>query len=593
VTGFAALTLLVVLGALLLMMSDLASPDVVLLGGVVVLTAAGVITPARAVAGFANEGMLTVAALFVVAAGLRETGAVSMLTARLLGRPATLRGALARLVAPTMFASSVLNNTAVVATLLPAVHDWSRRLGVAPSRLLLPLSYAAILGGVVTLVGTSTNLVVAGLVKAELGNRTDLVEIGMFDMTPLGLAIAVGGGLVMVALGPWLLPDRAAAVSSTDDPRRYTMELMVTPTSRLAGRSIEDAGLRNLPGAFLMEIVRDGNVIPAVDAEVPLSEGDRLIFVGDVDAMVDLQRMPGLAAAPGQAFALAGNRIDRQIVEAVVAHRNPLLGRTIREGEFRSRYHAVVIAVSHAGERVGGRIGDIELHAGDVLLLEAHPNFVTEQRTRTDFYLVSSVEGATPPRYGRAQLALVILVLLVACNALGLANILVASSIGAGAMVLTRCCTVEEARRSLDLQVLVAIAAAFGLGAAMQSSGLDALIADAAVSAGAGSPIAALIAVYIVTALVTEVVTNNAAAVLAFPVALALADKVDANPMGFVFTVMMAASASFLTPIGYQTNLMVYNVGGYKAIDYPRAGLPLSVVAFTATIGLVPVLWPL
>lgn len=592
-TFAAGLTLVVIAGALLLMMADVATPDVILLGGLVLLALAGVLEPGRAVQGFANEGMLTVAALFVVAAGLRETGAVSLMAGPMLGRPKTERGAIARLVFPVMAASSMLNNTAIVATLLPAVHDWSRRLGVPSSRLLMPLSFAAILGGTVTLVGTSTNLVVAGLVLDSLASRQDLAPLGMFDITPLGLVVALVGGTLLVVLGPWLLPDRRPAVDSHDDLRRYTMEVEIPRGSRLSGRTVEEAGLRHLPGAFLMEIVRDGHVLAAVDATAHLADGDRLVFVGDVDAMVDLQRMPGLAAAGKEASALEGSREDRHIVEAVVAHRNPLVGQTIREGGFRSRYHAVVIAVAHSGERVGGRIGDIELHPGDVLLLEAHPDFVSAQRTRTDFYLVSSVDGATPPRFDRAPLAFAVLVGLVVCVTAGWVSTVLGSLVAAGLMVLGRCCTAEEARRSLDLQVLVAIAAALGIGAAMHESGLDRALADLAVTAGADSPIAALVVVYLLTVCVTELVTNNAAAVLAYPVALAMADQVDANPTGFVMAVMIGASASFLTPIGYQTNLMIYNVGGYRPLDYPRVGLPLSLAVGACTIGLVPVLWPL
>lgn len=586
------LTLVVILGALALMMANVASPDLVLLGAVVVLTAVGVLSPEQAFSGFSNPGMLTVGALFIVASGLRETGAVQLVTSRVLGRPRTERVALLRLISPVIVASAFLNNTTIVASLMPAVNDWARRIGISAGRLLMPLSFASILGGVCTLIGTSTNLVVAGLVEDLIPTHPGLHSIGMFDMTPLGVLIAVAGMLTLVAFGPLLLPNRDQAISRQDNPRQYVMEVLVPQGSRLAGQSIEDSGLRGLPGAYLMEIVRGDEVVAVVDPQHVLFEGDRLVFVGDVDAMVDLQRLPGLAAAPDQVFKLEGDRQSRHIVKAVVAPRNPLIGKTIREGGFRKRYHAVVIAVARSGERIPGRIGDIVLQAGDVLLLEAHPHFVELYRRSEHFYMVSALNAA-PPRTELAPAALGILTLLMVVVTLNLVTTVTAAFLAAGAMILAGCCTLQEARRALDLTVLVAIAAAFGLGIAMQETGLARAIADLAVSAGANNPIAALVVAYLLTAVLTELITNNAAAVLALPVAITLADAVGAAPMAYVFTVMIAASASFNTPIGYQTNLMVYNAGGYKPLDYPRLGLPLSLVVATVTIAAVPWLWPL
>jgi di/tricarboxylate transporter len=589
----AGLTLVVIVAALGLMMGGRAGPDVVLVGAVVLLTAAGVLEPEEAFAGFGNTGLLTVAALFIVAAGLRETGAVQILTSRLLGRPSTERRALIRLVVPVMFSSAFLNNTTIVATLMPAVNDWARRIGVAPGRFLMPLSFASILGGVCTLIGTSTNLVVAGMVADLADSRSDLHVIGMFEITPLGVLVAAAGGLLLVVLGPVLLPVRGTLLDRNDNPRQYVMEVLVPERSRLAGRSIEDSGLRGLPGAYLMEVVRGDEVIAAIDPQHTLAEGDRLVFVGDVDAMVDLHRLPGLAAAPDQVFKLRGDRSERHIVKAVVSPRNPLVGVSIRAGQFRSRYHAVVIGVARSGERVPGRIGDIVLQSGDVLLLEAHPDFVVQYRRSEDFYMVSALNDAAPPRSDRAPVAMLVLAALMIAVTTNLFSTVTAAFLAAGAMIFTGCCTMNEARRSLDLTVLVAIGAAFGLGEAMASSGLADALAHAAITAGADDPVLGLIVVYVLTALLTELVTNNAAAVLAVPVAVTLADQLGAHPMGFVMAVMVAASAAFNTPIGYQTNLMVFNAGGYRPLDYPRLGLPLSIVVAVVTVATIPWLWPL
>ena len=591
-TWAAVLTLIVVVVVLVAMIADWLPPDVLLLGGVVVLTVAGVIGPKEAFGGFANTGMLTVAALFVVAAGLRETGAVTLLASRMLGRPSTERGAIARLAMPVALSSSILNNTAVVATLMPAVTDWSRRIGVAPGRLLMPLSFAAILGGTCTLIGTSTNLVVAGLVVDLLPTTPGLHELSMFEITPLGVLVALGGCLALVFLAPVLLPDRRNLLSAGDDPRQYVMELVVSGRL-LVGQSVEDAGLRTVPGAYLSELVRDGVTFSSVPPTEVLRANDRLIFVGDVDAMVDLQRLPGLAAAPDQVTKLEGQRQQRTIVKAVVSPRNPLVGRSIRESGFRSRYHAVVIAVARAGERVAGRTGDVVLTGGDVLLLEAHQDFVTAYRRSHDFYMVNSLEGAAPPRIEHAPVALGILVVFMVAVTFDLVTTVNAAFVAAGAMVATRCCTVHEARRSLDLTILIAIASAFGIGNAIASTGLDAVIAKIAISVGATSPIGGLIVVYVVTTLLTNVLTNNAAAVLAVPVAVSLAEQLGVAPMGYVIAVMFAASASFMSPIGYQTNLMVFSAGGYRASDYFRLGLPLTLVGGAITVSVIPWLWPL
>lgn len=591
-TFAAGFTLFVIVMALVLMMANIAQPDVVLLGGLMLLTITGILSPSESVAGFGNSGMLTVAALFVVAAGLRETGAVDLVTHRLLGRPRTERLAILRLTAPTVLASAFLNNTTIVATLMPAVSQWSRRTGIPASRLLMPLSFAAILGGTCTLIGTSTNLIVSGMVVDLAPHVAGLEPFGLFDITPVGIAVALVGLTVLVVFTPILLPDRRSAVSTADDPREYVVEMLVPEGSSLDGQTIESLGLQHMPGAYLMELVREGRVYAVVDSSRRLRVGDRLVFVAGVEAVLDLQRSPGLAAAPDQVFKLEGHRHERQVVEAVVSARNPLIGQSIRAGNFRNRYRAVVIAVARAGERLEGRIGDIVLHQGDVLLLEAHPAFMSEQRTRTDFYLVSEIEGAGPRRSDRAGVALALLGALVIFVSLEIVDTSTAAFTAALLTVLTRCCSLEVARRSIDLQVLVAIAAAIGLGRAMQVTGLDGSIAGLAVAAGADSPWLALAVIYLLTTLLTEVVTNNAAAVLMVPIALSMAEKLGAGPMGFVVAVMFAASASFLSPIGYQTNLMVFGPGGYRPLDYPRLGLPLSISVGVTTVLLIPYLWP-
>ncbi|MBX3248836.1 MAG: SLC13 family permease [Myxococcales bacterium] len=562
---------------------NLASTELLLFGGLIVLLVGGVLTPAEAFAGFANPGVITIAALFVVASSLDHTGVTARVSRRLLGESASPRGVLARLTFPVMGLSGFLNNTPLVAGLIPGLLGWCRSRGIAPSRVLLPMSYAATLGGTLTLIGTSTNLIVQGMVLRS--DRADLAPFGLFDITVIGLPVATLGVLLLIALAPKLLPERRAPLANAEG-QSYTGELRVPERSALAGRTIAEAGLRGLEGVYLADILRDGRRIAAVGPEQILRAGDRLIFVGRIEALVELRKSHGLE--PG--LDSGGAASPRRIVEAVVAPGNALVGKTIRDGNFRGLYDAVILAVARHGERIAGRIGDHELAPGDVLLLEAAHD--PDRLPRTDFYLVSEVDGAEPPRTDRAGRAVLVLVsLVVAVVGFGV-EMLEAALVAAAAALALGCIQLHQARRALQGSLLLAIAAAFSLGAAMQASGLDGELAKLALAAGATSPMSALVVLFVVISLLTELVTNNAAAVLGFPLALQLADRLEASPVPFVVIVMMAASASFLTPIGYQTNLMVYGPGGYRLRDYLVLGAPLSLVALLVTVLLVPVFFP-
>ncbi|MCK6555531.1 SLC13 family permease [Candidatus Binatia bacterium] len=572
-----------------------AGSDLVVMAGVTGLTAIGMLAgseklpdAADAFAGFGNPGLLTVAALYIVVEGLVRTQAMAMITEPLLGSPRTVLTAQARLMLPVMGLSAFLNNTPVVAMFLPVVEDICKKARISPSKLFLPLSYAAIFGGVCTLIGTSTNLVVNGLLIAH----RDTQALGMFDITPVGLACAVAGTAYLLVLGRWLLPDRKPPISLSDDPKQYTVEMLVQGGGPLVGRTVEAAGLRHLPGLYLAEIERDGEVLPAVGPEERLRAGDRLVFVGILDSVLDLQKTRGLQIATNQVFRLQGSTVERTLVEAVVSDRCPLVGHSVREGRFRSVYNAAVIAVARSGRRVHAKIGDIVLRPGDTLLLETHRDFAAQHRNSRDFFLVSGVAGATPLRRERAWMALAILVAMVASVTAGWLDMLVASLVAAGAMIVARCCTGPEARQSLDISVLVVIGASFGIGKALDVSGAAPSIASSIVSLAGGDPWLVLLAVYLVTTVFTELITNNAAAVLVFPIALSSAESLGVSFMPFVIAVMIGASASFSTPLGYQTNLMVYGPGGYRFTDYLRVGIPLNLVFMVVTVLLAPMLFP-
>ncbi|MDE0504081.1 MAG: SLC13 family permease, partial [Candidatus Poribacteria bacterium] len=351
-------TLAVVTLVLNLLIFTRVSPDAILLGGLILLLTTRILTPAEAFSGFANPGMITVGVLFVVTAALRETGVINLIVRHLLGRPKSLSAALFRIALPVAATSAFLNNTPVVATLLPAVDEWAKQNRLSVSKLLIPLSYSAILGGMCTLIGTSTNLVVNGLL-VEWGKQ----GLGMFDITKVGLPCALIGTIYTVVFSRWLLPERRPVLRRTDDPREYTVEMLVEGGSSLVGQSIEQAGLRHLEGLYLMEIDRDGQVMAAVSPQERLRARDRLIFVGIVESVVDLQKIPGLTPATDQIFKLDTPRSERCLIEAVVSNTCPIVSQTIREGQFRSTYNAVVIAVARNGERIRRKIGDIVLRA--------------------------------------------------------------------------------------------------------------------------------------------------------------------------------------------------------------------------------------
>lgn len=587
-------TLAVVVAMVVAMAKNLAS-DLIMLGAVALFLAAGLFSKAfpdagKLLSGLGNEAVVTVAVLYVVVAGLSRTGAMALVTRPLLGRPRSVAGAQARLMLPVAGLSAFLNNTPIVAMCLPVVSDLSKRSGIAASKLFMPLSFATILGGTCTLIGTSTNMVIYGLYVAETGNRSGL---GMFDPAWVGLPCAVVGIAFLLLTSRWLLPDRKSTLGTSRDPREYTIEMVVEHESALIGQTIEQAGLRGLPGLYLAEIERHGRILPAVASTERLWSDDRLVFVGVVDSVLDLQRMRGLRPATDQLFKLDAPRSERCLIEAVVSNKCPLVGQSIRAGRFRSVYNAAVIAVGHRGERVNKKIGDIVLEAGDTLLLEAHPSFAEQQRNSTDFYLVSKVEDSTPPGHEKAWLALAILVAMVVVAGFEWLSMVQAGMLAATLMLVTGCTNAGSARRSIDWEILVTIAAALGVGETMRTTGLAQRIAEGAVGMTGSDPWLILVAIYATSMVLTEFLSNNATAAIIYPITMATAASLGLDPKPYLIAVMVAASCGFATPFGYQTNLMVFGPGGYRFADFLRVGVLLDLVVMAVTVSVLPLVFDL
>ncbi len=598
--------------------------DLLFLGGVVALTVLGVLSPETALAGFANTGVVTIGALFVVSAGLRATGVLDRVGNRLLGSAKTVDQAFGRLTASVLTISAFIMNTAVVAMFVPVVLDWCRRRGISPSRLLIPVSYLAILGSTCTLIGTSTNIIVNAKLKEEYrleegridqgqpaykhldGFHRQLRGMSLFEIGYVGLPCALAGGLYLWFIGRRLLPDRTSLIEQFDEQRReYLVEMMVQPECHLVNKTVEEAGLRHLRGLFLLEINREGEVLTPVTPNDTLRAGDRLIFTGVVTTIVDLEKIPGLVPAADMTYDFSEeHERARQLSEAVLSPSSPLIGTTVRRANFRRLYNAAVVAVHRNGKRMKRKIGDIILEAGDTLLLQTRSGFTDRYRHSRDFYLVADVAGSQARQTHRAWFAvtllLVLIVWLMATSCLdplgpwaGFGSTAIAGVAIAGLMVLGRCLPLSEARSSVDMHILVTIAAALGLGRALEESGAAKALAYGFVDfVGSDNPYVLLILLYAMTVVFTESLSNAAVAIMLFPIAVGIAAAGGFSPRPFVMAIALAASLSFLTPIGYQTNLMVMGPGGYRPRDYLRVGWPMALIVAVVALVLIPVAWP-
>ncbi|MGB2851463.1 MAG: SLC13 family permease [Solirubrobacterales bacterium] len=577
-------TLIVVVAMLVALAREVLPPAAVVLAATTTLLVTGVIDEEQAFSGFSNSAPLTVAALYVLARGVEKTGVLGPMIGRLLGNPRVVgRLAMGRLLVPTAGASAFLNNTPLVGSLIPEVTGWANRHGISPSRLLLPISYAAILGGTLTVIGTSTNLVVSGLLE-----ESGAPPLGIFEITPVGAVVAFVGLTVVIGLAGRLIPERRSADELlSEEIREFTVQMEIEAGGKLDGLTIEDAGLRHLEGVYLAEIQRaGGQVIAPVEPDRILLGADRLIFVGRSDQIIDLQRMPGLAAVDrNQVEAI--DSPQHTFFEAVVGPGSSLVGQTLEEVDFRRKYQAVVIAIHRAGDRVRAKLGGEQLRVGDTLLVLADREFRSRFREGRDFLLVARLGGPTPSASRKAPLVGAIAATIVILAALDILPILQGALLAAGALIATRVLSFGEARNAINLDVVLLIAAAFGVGAAIESTGLAEQLANGLVGGLDGlGDVGIIFGIVLATTLLTELITNNAAAVVIFPIALSVAVETGLDERAIAIAVAITASSSFLTPMGYQTNTMVYGPGGYRFSDYLRLGIPVNLVVAVAITGM-------
>jgi di/tricarboxylate transporter len=564
---------------------NLLAPEKLFIFVATVLLLSGTLSAGQALSGFSNTGIFTIAALYVVVAGLKEAGATQLIRRYLVGSPNGQADAARRILPVTVILSAFVNNTPIVAMFVTLVQGQSKRFSIRLSSILIPISYASILGGVCTLIGTSTNLVVDGLIK-----QAGYEGFSLFELAWVGIPIAVVGLVYLFWAAPRLLPDRESSIEQFDQLREYMVEMVIQPGSELIRKSIQDAGLRNLPGLYLVELERSGQVLSAVRPRTVLEEGDRLVFAGSPETVLELNNIHGLVLADEQRFKLDGNSSDRRLFEAVLSPSNPMIGETIKASRFRHRYSAVVLSISRHGERLSGKVGDLILQEGDTLLIEAQTGFLMRYRNSRDFLLVSKL-GAPPAADERKAVpAMLIFLVMILSSAIGFISIFESSILAAMAMLTMRCISYEDAGKSIDYQVLLVIACAFALGAAVDKVGLASSISSFLLTV-TNSPWGALVAIYLTTVLLTELMTNNAAAIIMLPIGLSASASLGVSHEPFAIAVMIAASASFMTPTGYQTNLMVMGPGGYRFMDYVRFGAPLSLLVAIVALTIIPLVW--
>ena len=576
------LTLAVVAVAVAVLTRDLISPAVAFTAAVVVLLVAGVVTPEEAFQGFSNPAPITVAALYVLARAVEKSGALQPIVRATLGAGKSVRMALARLTIPVAAASAFLNNTPIIAMLAPQVEEWADQRGDSASRYLMPLSFAAILGGMTTLIGTSTNLVVSGLLVAE-GHD----PFTMFELTRIALPIAVVGLAINVLAAPRLLPDRLPPrqEARSRGGRSFSVRMIVEPGGPLDGVSVARVQEALPDTARIVYFERDGEGAGQIAPDKVLKGRDFLTLIGDTDAVLDLHEVSGLASSQQPHLPYEFRSARHAYFEAVIAPESPLVGRSLVDVRFLARYQATVVAIHRAGEPVHGRLAREPLKPGDTLLVIADRGFAERWRDRNDFLLVSRLGAAAPPLTRQAGIVLAIGAAIVLGAGLEVLPILHLSLLGALALVLFGILTPNEAKDAIDFDVIVVIGAAFGLAAAVESSGLGHGAAGlVAGTMGGFGPQGAMAGIVISTIALSSIITNNAAAALVLPIAISTAAGFGIEPRAAAVAVALSASASFMTPIAYQTNLMVYGPGGYHFCDYARLGTPLTLVVMVVLI---------
>ena len=583
--------LVMIIIMLMLLLFEVIRADFVVFLFLVIFLMTNMISTEDALSGFSNEGLMTILLLFIVASAIEKHGVIEGVIYKLLGDNTSPRMALLKLLPPVGVSSGFLNNTPIVLALTPVIKDWALKRGFSPSKFLIPLSYITIIGGTLTLIGTSTNLIIHGLLISD-GKE----GYSFFQLAPVGIFILIAGLIYLVTIGYKLLPTHLGATEKIEsETKEFLAEAEIGEDFEYCNHSVLDVTKHALKGIYIIEIIRDKRPLPEVNAYTYVEAGDRIIFSATLESIGDIKDVKGLTLRTGSELTLDDLQTDDTVlIEAVVSHRSILVGKTLKSSQFKTRYQAGVIAIHRNNKRINSKVGDIVLKPGDTLLLLAHESFLDVNRYSDDFYIVTNL---TPPdkfiRNKRQGLGVLLLLgVMISFVVLGILSMLKAMLVMVVILSLLKLITPRDVVTSVQFDVILLIGSAFGVGKAITNSGLASFAAEHIVDfAKPLGLIALLTALYIITNIFTELITNSAAAVIMYPIAIEVAEMMNVHYLGMVIAVTIAASSSFITPIGYQTNLIVYGPGGYKFTDYIKVGVPLSIITMIISVITIYFLW--
>ncbi len=560
--------------------------DLVFLGAIGVLFVTGVLNAKEAFSGFSSTSVVIIGVLFVVVAGLTHTGVLQWIVKHLLGQPNSYSKAVVRLMVPVAVLSSFLSNTTVVALFVGIVKMWSKKLNVSPSKLLIPLSYASGMGGVCTLIGTPPNLIISGLYAENTGTAMNVLAT-----TIPGLFCLCIGVLSIIAMRK-LLPDRKAPEAAFESTSDYTVELLVPSDNPYIGQTIEEAGLLNVRGGNLIEIVHfDEMISPAIADELVMG-GDRLIYAGQIDEILDLKKTHGLVNADHHVFTMSEVDSDRQLRTAYVTFESNLINKAIGKTTFEKDNNMILVAVARRGKRIEESPRDVILRAGDTLLLECPPRVnIHTDRLSSQLHFFDS---AQVPNIGKKTfVSTSIMIAMVVLSALNVIPLLQCAFLAAAAMLIFKCCNVDQAMKAINWDILMVFVGSVVLGVAIQKTGIAERLAFGILDVCGTNPIVVMTSICLVGTFITEFISNTAAGAMFFPIMYQAAEKLGYEPYPFLIALMVSVSSSFATPIGSPTHMLVYGPGGYRFSDFMRIGLLMNFIILAANILIVNIIYPL
>lgn len=569
-----------------LMLFTKIAPDFVFLGGMTILMVTGALPVDKVLSGFSSSSVVLVGALFVVIAGLVHTGVMQWIVRYCLGTPKSYNMAIFRLMTPVAALSSFLNNTTVVALFINVVKIWAKKLNVAPSKLLIPLSYASGMGGICTLIGTPPNLLISGFYMDQTHE-----QLSIFTPTLAGLFCLAVGILATIAMKK-LIPERTSPEEALENSQNYTVELLVPSDAKFIGETLKDAGLFQVEGGHIIEIIRfDKEIISPASEDEFIFGGDRLVFSGQVDEILKLRNSHQLVNAAHHVFSINEVDSNRKLRMANVRFSSSLVGTRMVDTDFEERNNMVLIAIAREGERINQSPREIVIEKGDTLLLECPPRSKSESALTPDLQFF---ESSLIPQEGKKTLtSSLILLAMIICSSLNIIPLLQASFLAAFAMIILRCCSINQARESIDWGLLMVFAGSISLGSAIEYTGIATKIAEGILSVCGSNPMFALAGICFAATFLTEFTSNTATAAIFFPITYQIAVTLGVNPLTFCVALMIAVSSSFATPIGSPTHMMIYGPGGYRFVDFMRIGLPMNFIILAADLFIVPLLFPL